>query len=156
MQRKCEDCGARYDDATCTTICPHGQFISDENARQKDLAFSLVGKPLRFAHQGPDDPWLFIQTINQDGMVTLREGYEGEFAPHLFVVANSLYSQQQIALTQAQIDKFQAQALLLQQSLGGLTEFRQWVSIQQQLAQAQQELQRLNAPEKKSTEEKSK
>jgi uncharacterized protein YlxW (UPF0749 family) len=58
--------------------------------------------------------------------------------------------QRQIALTQAQIDKFQAQAMLLQQTLNGLTEFRQWVSIQQQFAQAQQELQRLNAPENKS------
>jgi hypothetical protein len=86
MKRTCETCNAVYDDAMCTTICPHEQFISDEKAKQKDLAFSLAGKPLRFNHQGPDAPWLFIQTINQDGMVTLREGYDGEFAPHLFTV----------------------------------------------------------------------
>jgi hypothetical protein len=89
MQRKCETCGFDYDDARCTTICPHQQFISDENAKQKDLAFSLVGKPLRWLVELPGYAYvpIFIQSIRHDGMVTLRgDEFPGEFAPHLFTV----------------------------------------------------------------------
>jgi hypothetical protein len=74
----------RYDDAECFTFCPHGRFITPEDRDRKDLAFSLIGKPLRFAHQ-PDGPERRIQSISGDGMVTIKD-FSGEFAPHLFIV----------------------------------------------------------------------
>lgn len=84
MTRNCEKCTATYDDAKCSTLCPHNQFISDEAAKQKDLAISLAGKDLWFAHMQEGVPFR-IQSIGHTGMVSLV-GMVGEFAPHLFVV----------------------------------------------------------------------
>ncbi len=83
----CKFCDVNYDDAKCTTICPHEQFISDKLAAQKDLAFSLIDKDLYFAHRREGDTFR-IQSIGHDGMVELR-GMVGQFAPHLFVVKES-------------------------------------------------------------------
>lgn len=82
MTRTCETCGATYDDAACTTICPHARFLSVADQAQKDLALSLVGHELRWAHL-PDGPPVRIQSVGWTGMVTLH-GWSGEFAPHLF------------------------------------------------------------------------
>jgi len=86
----CKDCNLRFDDSVRSTLCPHTRFISEANRKQKDLAFSLVGKKLRFAHQvdDPNGEDVYIQSINQDGMVTLR-GWSGEFTPTLFVEVKS-------------------------------------------------------------------
>ena len=91
MQVTCGDCGARYDDAVCWTICPHEQFISDEVAAQKDLAYSLLGKSVIFAHEVSDaarnNPFRVIAMRSSvtSTMVEL-EGMVGQFAPHLFTV----------------------------------------------------------------------
>ena len=84
MKKYCVNCDIEYDDAKCTTICPHEQFISDEMAAQKDLAFSLVGKPVCCAHL-PDAEPMHVQSIDSTGMVTLS-GMTGSFAPHILVV----------------------------------------------------------------------
>ncbi len=84
MNTTCGDCRRTYDDAVQWTFCPHQPFITDEHCEQKDAAFSLVGKDIYFAHQ-PEGPYHRVQTINQDGMLTLRD-MTGEFSPHLFQV----------------------------------------------------------------------
>lgn len=89
MTRTCETCKFTYDDAKSTTICPHEQFISDETAAQKDLAFSLLGKYVVFV-EFPNDPGLppeglRVESVNWNGLVSLR-GILGSFAPSLFVV----------------------------------------------------------------------
>lgn len=84
MNIHCSICKADYDDAVCTTMCPHERFIDDETARQKDLACSLVGKDICFNHQ-PDGPFHRITYVTYDGMVGLQD-MVGEFAPHLFKV----------------------------------------------------------------------
>ena len=79
MIRRCEKCTVAYDDATCWTICPHEPFISDRDARRKDLAFSLTQKTVRY--KGSEDT-LHIQSIDSRGYVTFRErGMEGEYDP---------------------------------------------------------------------------
>lgn len=99
MERICNDCQARYDDADCSTICPHQLIMPREDLERKKLAFTLLEKPLRFHHltarvpgnelKAPDvfAPPLFVSSISWDGMVTLRglDAY-GEFAPSLFAV----------------------------------------------------------------------
>jgi hypothetical protein len=85
MLRDCQQCRKRYDDAECYTFCPHARFITAEDRGRKDLAFTLIGKPLCFAHQ-PNGEKVFVESIGHDGMVTLK-GWTGEFAPHLFVLA---------------------------------------------------------------------
>ena len=82
MTVTCKNCRISYDDAECMTLCPHQRFISEDDARQKDLAFSLIWKDLQFHHTTHMAP-LHVQSINSTGMVTLRE-LPGEFAPHLF------------------------------------------------------------------------
>lgn len=49
MTRTCVACKETFEDAVAT-ICPHERFISDEKAKQKDLAVSLIGKD-------PDRTW---------------------------------------------------------------------------------------------------
>jgi hypothetical protein len=54
---------------------------------QRELAESLVGKHVRFAHL-PDTsqaPPIYVRGATANGMVLL-EGFAGYFAPHLFVV----------------------------------------------------------------------
>ncbi len=82
MQVTCGDCDARYDDAVCWTVCPHDRFISDEVAARKDLAYSLLGKKLRF-----NGVSTHVKVIRGDGMVNV-EGIMGKFAPHLFTVVD--------------------------------------------------------------------
>jgi hypothetical protein len=84
MKTYCVKCDLEYDDAKCTTICPHEQFISDDHAAQKDLAFSLIDKDLWFAHIQTGTPFR-VQSINHEGMIELQ-GMSGYFAPSLFVV----------------------------------------------------------------------
>ena len=89
MNVRCDDCGKEYDDAERDTGCPHERFLSVEDQARKDMAISLIvaGRPIRFAHQ-PDGPTHRIQAVNWIGMVTLDD-LPGEFAPHLFVAAES-------------------------------------------------------------------
>lgn len=70
MMRTCETCQVTYDDTWCWTYCPHERFISNQDARRKDLAFSLTGKALRF--EGLEGVF-HIQTIDAQGYVTFRE-----------------------------------------------------------------------------------
>ena len=90
MRRTCPTCTRSYDDAVATTICPHPRFITEEDRKQKDLAFSLVGKDLHMNHQ-PEGPVFRVRSINQVGMVVIYDAASGEefggggyFAPHLF------------------------------------------------------------------------
>jgi hypothetical protein len=82
----CNECSKKYDDKDCSTICPHEEFLPKEIQVQKDLAFGLIGKRLRFAHEAnnPNGKDVRIMCIGWDGMVQLH-GWTGEFAPSLFV-----------------------------------------------------------------------
>lgn len=88
---QCRNCLRPYDDAVCWTLCPHARFIDEKTARDKDLAFSLMGKSIRFSHD-PDGKigTYTVQSMNYQGMVTLRitggQVMVGEFSPHLFTV----------------------------------------------------------------------
>jgi hypothetical protein len=82
MTRICQVCEAVYDDAIRSTICPHDRFLSEADQQRKDLALSLIGHELRWAHM-PDGPSVRIQSVEWNGMVTLH-GWTGEFAPHCF------------------------------------------------------------------------
>lgn len=82
----CRQCGVPYDDAERSTVCPHDRFLTVAVQRQKDLALSLMGKDLRWAHRPSMDDIVRVESISWTGMVTIR-GFVGEFAPHLFVVA---------------------------------------------------------------------
>ena len=83
MQRTCSACRASYDDAVCWTFCPHDRFISDEHAARKDLAHSLMGKPLLF-----DGVRTRVNYVCGDGMVEI-DGFTGQFAPHLFMIVDA-------------------------------------------------------------------
>lgn len=85
MIRTCEHCLRTYDDAERSTLCAHPLIMSRSNLKQKDLALTLLGKEVCFAHQ-PDGPRHRIQSVGWSGMVTLSD-MPGEFAPHLFVIA---------------------------------------------------------------------
>lgn len=87
MKVDCKHCDLRYDDAERNTICPHDMIMDPEDLKQKDLALSLLGKDICFAHQ-PDGPVHRIQSINFIGMVELHD-MVGDFGPHLFVLAKS-------------------------------------------------------------------
>lgn len=82
MNRQCPECYKIYDDALCLTYCPHERFISDDAARRKDLAFSLVGK--RITLKGYFDESR-IQSIDGDGYVNLI-GVLGSFDPYTLEV----------------------------------------------------------------------
>ena len=85
MNVQCDKCHKRYDDAKKWTICPHEQFLSDTQFARKDLAISLIGKDLYFAHR-QEGEMFHISTVTWEGMVTL-DNLPGEFTPGLFVVA---------------------------------------------------------------------
>jgi len=87
MTVTCRQCGKSYDDTRHWTLCPHNEFITVEDAKQKDLAFKLLGKRVRFLGAAPDAPLAegLVTSINGVGMVTL-DVLPGEFAPHLFEV----------------------------------------------------------------------
>jgi len=52
----------------------------------------------------------------------------------------------QMKLIQSQMQTLQAQGMLLEKTLSGLTEFNQWIQVQKQMQQLQAEYQRLSAP----------
>jgi hypothetical protein len=86
MTRTCEMCHRTYDDAACWTFCPHEEVLTPSLRAQKDLAISLFGHHLRWAHDTDlTGDVVHVESMNYSGMVTLRERqYAGEFAPHLF------------------------------------------------------------------------
>ncbi len=86
MTVRCETCKFQYDDAVCDTGCPHERFLSVNDARQKDLGISLLGKTVAFHHM-PESP-MRISSVGWNGMVTV-DGMAGEFAPSLFRVVES-------------------------------------------------------------------
>ena len=88
MVRLCKDCSVTYDDARCSTICPHSLIMPIKTLDQKILAIDLMqqaqGKYVRF--RGGHDPNKYrMQAVLWDGMICV-EGLSGEFAPHLFEV----------------------------------------------------------------------
>ncbi len=87
MRVTCPSCGHSYDDAARSTICPHGRFMSAQDLTQKDAGLALIGKDICFAHE-PAGPVRRVQSVGWNGMVTIA-GMAGEFAPHLFVLANA-------------------------------------------------------------------
>lgn len=84
---RCNACGTDYDDADRLTYCPHDLIMPAKDLEQKKAALALAGHPVCFAHQ-PQGPSHRIQSIGWNGMVTLAD-MTGEFAPHLFVIANA-------------------------------------------------------------------
>ena len=84
MRVKCEKCGQTYDDLNRWTICPHEKLMSDDDAKQKDLGLSLIGKDVWFAHLQSGKPHR-VQSVGYNGLVTITD-MVGEFAPHIFVV----------------------------------------------------------------------
>lgn len=86
MTNLCLNCNKDYDDARCSTICPHSEFLTVEEAKQKDLAFTLLGKRVYFAHRPAGVEPVRVQAVSRDGMIEIA-GFVGEFAPHLFVLA---------------------------------------------------------------------
>lgn len=88
MKRNCDKCSMDYDDARRSTICPHKMLMPLEDLERKEMAISLLEKPLRFHHMPEDSDPLFIQGVTYNGMVEIR-GMVGEFAPHLFAVKES-------------------------------------------------------------------
>lgn len=83
MRIRCDSCGASFNDADRTTLCPHGWLMPAEDMARKQEALDLLEHTIRFAHQ-PDGPDHRVQSVGATGMVTLR-GMAGEFSPHLFV-----------------------------------------------------------------------
>jgi hypothetical protein len=83
----CAGCGRNYDDARMSTICPHPEFLTVEQATQKDLAVRLIGRHVLFAHKPEGVPPALVTTVHWDGMIEL-EGWSGQFAPHAFVLAD--------------------------------------------------------------------
>lgn len=85
MQVRCASCHQDYDDARCWTFCPHEAFLSPELFAQKDLACSLLGKAICFAHM-PHGERFRVTSVDYEGMVTIDK-LPGLFAPHVFVHA---------------------------------------------------------------------
>lgn len=83
MKVKCSACGAAFDDADRTTVCPHELIMPAADLAQKKLGLELIGRDIRFAHE-PTGPAHRVQSVGWNGMVTIT-GMAGEFAPHLFV-----------------------------------------------------------------------
>lgn len=88
--RTCDDCGSAYDDARCTTICPHEPFLSVDQAERKDRANELLGRDLWFPERagwrGDAAPPYRIQSIAWDGMVSLAGRPGSYFEPRMFLV----------------------------------------------------------------------
>lgn len=83
MTRTCEKCNKVYDDAECSTLCPHRLIMPREDLDRKKEALKLSGKWVRFNHQTDKERHRVI-AITGIGMILL-DGIPGEFAPHLFV-----------------------------------------------------------------------
>ena len=82
MITKCTDCGVAYDDAKCYTVCPHHQFLTDSQLKQKDLAISLLGERVYFFS---DLRTYTVAAVTAEGMVLL-DGLKEPFNPQLFKV----------------------------------------------------------------------
>lgn len=85
MDLRCEHCGTIYDDAERLTYCPHENIMAAADMERKKAALALIGRRVCFAHE-PQGPSHGVAAIAWDGMITLDD-MVGEFAPHLFVVA---------------------------------------------------------------------
>ena len=81
----CKTCLIVHDDAQQYTYCPHDKFLSDDQARQKDLGLALIGKEVWFAHLQKGDKHC-VTSVNFEGMVSISD-MTGWFAPHIFVLA---------------------------------------------------------------------
>lgn len=81
----CSKCGAEFDDADCSTICPHDLIMPADDLAQKKAGLALLERDICFAHE-PNGPIRRVQAVSWNGMVTIA-GMAGEFAPHLFVPA---------------------------------------------------------------------
>lgn len=88
MIRHCEICLLKYNDAECSTLCPHRRLLSPESQARKDKAFGLIGKGLRFNHEEPGVSTVRVASICWDGMVRLQ-GMEGEFSPDILMEAET-------------------------------------------------------------------
>lgn len=91
MLVKCDKCHKNYNDSREFTFCPHEQFLTDDELRQKDLAISLLGKQVRFASPKlpePKQPYRIV-AVDWHGMVEVS-GMSGWFAPHLFEVVSEI------------------------------------------------------------------
>ena len=87
MTVQCESCRKTFDDADCTTICPHDLIMPAAMLEQKKRGLALLEKPIRFNHHSSSER-LRVQSVGWDGMVTLH-GMAGEFAPHLFTILDT-------------------------------------------------------------------
>ena len=88
MIRRCLKCNKEYDDAECTTICPHPLLMPRDDLEHKKAAIDLLvkHKRVRFVHDvdAINPGWKDIVSVSWDGMITLSD-MTGEYAPHLFV-----------------------------------------------------------------------
>jgi hypothetical protein len=85
MNRQCEDCKVRYDDARQVTYCPHAEFLTPGQAARKDAAMKLLGKKVVFWHRPAGVGPAIVDSIDFEGMVSIK-GWSGMFHPELFVV----------------------------------------------------------------------
>ena len=85
MVIQCLTCELYFDDAECTTICPHVERLPLWQMKRQALALPLMDKMVRFAHMPKGSPTYRVHDVSWAGLVTL-EGMAGEYAPHLFVV----------------------------------------------------------------------
>lgn len=86
MNRACEKCSKQYDDADCTTICPHELLMPPADLARKKEGMLLIGRMVRFNHNLNGERYL-VNTLHWNGMVEL-EDMSGELAPHLFTLAD--------------------------------------------------------------------
>ena len=73
MNVTCEECGSAYDDARCSTLCPHEAFLTEQQAARKDRAMAMLGKDLQFTNGAPSPTPIRILAVHGDGFVTLRD-----------------------------------------------------------------------------------
>ncbi len=70
-----------------STVCPHEEFLTVDEAAQKAVALRLLGRKVVFAHRPEGVEPARVTTVHWDGMIEL-EGWSGEFAPHVFLLAD--------------------------------------------------------------------
>lgn len=77
MKIICAECQREYDDADCTTICPHNLLMPREDLDRKDAAGKILGRLVTKIPGGAH--WLVV-AVTSKGMVWLQ-GEVGEFNP---------------------------------------------------------------------------
>lgn len=82
MKIQCSDCHREYDDADCTTICPHDLLMPREDLNRKDAAAKILGRLVRRSEIHSSR---LVVAITSRGMVWL-EGELGEFDPKDLIV----------------------------------------------------------------------